>query len=120
MKLYLDEDSAAKLLVQLLRKAGHDVQLPRDVGLSGKDDPIQLRQAIRAGRVCLTQNHHHFQALHELIMEAQGHHPGIFIVRKDNNPKRDLSEHDIVRAIGKLLASGLPLADHLHILNQWR
>jgi hypothetical protein len=120
MKLYLDDDSTAKLLMRLLRKAGHDVQRPADVGLSGKDDAAQLRQAIRAARVCLTQNHHDFESLHELVMEAGGHHPGILIVRKDNNPKRDLSEQGIVRAIAKLAASGLPLMDHLHILNQWR
>jgi hypothetical protein len=41
-------------------------------------------------------------------------------VRKDNNPKRDLNDRGIVRAIGKLLASGLPLTDELHILNHWR
>jgi hypothetical protein len=53
-------------------------------------------------------------------MIAQGHHPGIFVVRKDNNPKRDLDAAGIVRAIRKLLVSGFPIADDLHILNHWR
>jgi hypothetical protein len=51
---------------------------------------------------------------------AQGHHPGIFVVRKDNNPKRDLNDAGIVRAIHKLLAAGVPIADQFHIPNQWR
>src|SRR5438132_13990265 len=32
MRLYLDDDSASKLLAGLLRKAAHDVQTPADVG----------------------------------------------------------------------------------------
>jgi hypothetical protein len=36
MKLYLDDDSASKLLAILLTQAGHDVQIPKDVGLAGK------------------------------------------------------------------------------------
>ncbi len=47
MRLYLDDDSAQHLLVQLLRKAGHDVQVPVDVGLSGKSDAMHLRHAVR-------------------------------------------------------------------------
>jgi hypothetical protein len=120
MKLYLDDDSAANLLVRLLRKAGHDVEIPADAGLAGREDPVHLRHCIRVGRVCLSHNHEDYDLLHELILEAQGHHPGVLVVRKDNDPKRDLSYPGIVRAIGKLLAAGLPLADQLHVLNQWR
>src|SRR2546430_3762119 len=36
MRLYLDDDSAASLLARLLQQAGHDVQLPSGVGLSGE------------------------------------------------------------------------------------
>lgn len=36
MKLYLDDDSASPLLAKLLGQAGHDVQSPADVGLSGE------------------------------------------------------------------------------------
>jgi hypothetical protein len=34
MNLYLDEDTAWGILVQALRRAGHDVQIPADVGLA--------------------------------------------------------------------------------------
>ena len=33
MKLYLDDDTASPLLAKLLRKAGHDVQIPSEVAL---------------------------------------------------------------------------------------
>jgi hypothetical protein len=54
------------------------------------------------------------------MMTTQGHHPGILVVRKDNDPKRDLDQKGIVRALGKLLAAGVQLADHLYVLNHWR
>jgi hypothetical protein len=37
MRLYLDEDSASSLLVQLLRSAGHDVQTPTEAGMIGEE-----------------------------------------------------------------------------------
>lgn len=47
MKLYLDDDSAAGLLVRLLRQDGHDVRLPADIGLSGEEDAVHLTHAGR-------------------------------------------------------------------------
>jgi hypothetical protein len=120
MRSYLDDDSASALLARLLRQAGHDVQLPADVRMAGEDDPIHLIQALREDRVFLSHNHHDFENLHNLIVFAGGHHPGILVVRKDNNPKRDLNAKGIVRATGKLLAAGVPLADHFYVLNHWR
>ena len=120
MKLYLDDDSVDHVLVQSLQKAGHDVEIPLDVGLSGDDDPVHFAHAIREGRVILTANHRDFKNLHDLIGDSQGHHPGIFVVRKDNNPNRDLDAAGIVRAIGKLLAAGVPIVDQYSILNHWR
>jgi hypothetical protein len=120
MNLYLDDDSVSGLLVQLLRRAGHDVQLPVDVGKVGRADALQLAHAIGEDRVCLSHNHRDFEALHELVMIARGHHPGVLVVRKDNDSRRDLTVPGIVRALGKLEAAGGPLADHLHVLNHWR
>jgi predicted nuclease of predicted toxin-antitoxin system len=120
MKLYLDDDSASLRLTQLLRKAGHDVQIPADVGLRGRKDPVHLRHAIGADRICVTKNYKDFEELHLLVLGAQGHHPGIWVVRNDNNPKRDLDAPGIVRAIAKLLAAKVPIADDYIILNHWR
>jgi hypothetical protein len=61
VRIYLDEDSASALLAVLLRRAGHDVQGPADVGLLGEDDAVQLTQAVRDTRVCLTRNADDFE-----------------------------------------------------------
>jgi hypothetical protein len=90
MKLYLDDDIVAKLLVRLLIQDGHDVEEPVTAGLSGSDDPVHLAHAVQSGRVFLSANHDDFRLLQNLLMVAGGHHPGILIVRKDNDPRRDL------------------------------
>src|SRR4051794_15454112 len=106
MRLYLDEDIASALLTQLLRAAGHDVQRPADVGLMGKHDAVQLRQAVHENRPCMTLNYEDFEELHLLVLEAGGHHPGIMVVRRDNDPRRNLSPRDVVRAVRNLESAG--------------
>jgi predicted nuclease of predicted toxin-antitoxin system len=120
MKLYLDEDSEDGQLAALLRKAGQDVQLSAQAGLNGQPDPRQLMYAIDQGRVLLSANHHDFLLLHQLVVASAGHHPGILIIRKDNDPRRDLSPRGVCLAISKLEASGVPIGDNLHVLNHWR
>jgi hypothetical protein len=68
----------------------------------------------------LTGNHRDFLNLHNLIIQVTGHHPGIFVVRRDNDPKRDLSPAGIVRAIRNFLAANITLRDDYVILNHWR
>jgi predicted nuclease of predicted toxin-antitoxin system len=120
MRLYLDDDTASTLLANLLRKAGHDVQVPSDVGMAGARDPVHLTHAIQDDRVCITKNHDDFWILHNLIKQAQGHHPGIFVVRQDNDPSRDLTAKGIVSAIRKLDAAGVPIQGEFSVLNHWR
>jgi Domain of unknown function (DUF5615) len=120
MRLYLDDDSIYGLLVKLLRQAGHDVLLPADLGVSGTDDPVHLRYAIRDHRAFLTHHYDDFLLLRELLLEGQGHHPGILVVRRDNDPQRDMRPPNIVRAIAKLTAAGIPITDEYIVLNQWR
>jgi predicted nuclease of predicted toxin-antitoxin system len=120
MNIYLDDDSAAALLVRLLAREGHDAQLPADVSMSGENDPVHLRHAIDEGRVLLSRNYDDFKELHELVIASGGKHPGLLLVRQDNNPKRDMNAPLIVRAIRNLLGSGIPIPNDLHILNHWR
>ena len=120
MTLYLDDDFAWPLLAKLLRNAGHDVQLPSDIGMSGSEDPVHLTRAIQHRRVFLTKNHKDFLVLHDLLMAAQGKHPGILVVRQENNPARDLTPKGIVAAIRKLEAAGVPIANEYIVLNHWR
>jgi hypothetical protein len=117
MNLYLDEDSAARMLASLLRKAGHRVTLPADVAMTGKPDGRQLVYALQQGLVLLTRNHNDFLVLHDLVVACGGSHPGILAVRSD---KRDLKLAAIPGAIARLESSGAPLVNQFHVLNQWR
>jgi predicted nuclease of predicted toxin-antitoxin system len=120
VRLYLDDDSVDAVLVRLLLNAGHDVLLPADIGVVGSHDANHFKHAIREDRWVLTHNQKDFPFLHQLVIASQGRHPGLLMVRRENNPSRDLKRAGIVRALGNLLAAGVTLADNLHVLNQWR
>ncbi len=120
MKLYLDDDVASPVLARLLRNAKQDVQLPVEAGYASARDAIHLAYALQQGRAVLSGNHDDFAALHHLVMASKGHHAGILIVRKDNDPTRDMTARGIVRAIRNLAAAGIAAQDQFLILNQWR
>jgi hypothetical protein len=50
----------------------------------------------------------------------QGHHQGIFVVRQDNDPTRDMTAKGIVSAIRKLAAASAPVENEFVVLNHWR
>jgi hypothetical protein len=58
--------------------------------------------------------------LHEVVQATQGSHTGIFIIRFDNDPSRDMTPHHIVRAITRLEAARVPIVNQVYILNHWR
>ena len=107
-------------LIRLLIRAGHDVQTPSVAGISGGDDPVHLLQAARDDRVLLSHNHDDFKNLHDLVTQTGGAHPGIFVIRRENNPRRDMDAGNIARAIGNLISANFPLKNQFVILNQWR
>lgn len=120
MRFHIDHDLAGRELVTRLRNAGHDVEIPMDVGLAAASDPVQFAYAIRSGRVLLTRNAQDFEPLHDLIIAAGGHHGGLLYVHSENDASRDLSPRGIVVALARLLSSGLSLDDERHNLNRWR
>lgn len=120
MMLYLDEDSTTALLIRHLRTNSHDVTTPAFVGLLQKKDPEQFMYAIRTQRTLFTHNHEDFDLLHRLVMLVRGHHPGVLVVRRDNDPTRDMTAKGIARALQNLLAANVPIANELHVLNHWR
>jgi hypothetical protein len=61
MRLYIDDDSVDPALIRGLRRDGHDVQVPADVGLGGVSDQAHLAHAIRDRRAILTKNHEDFE-----------------------------------------------------------
>ena len=120
MNLYLDDDMAKGALVSRLRRAGHRVVVPTDVNLSGAWDPGHLLHAVQHSLVLVSKNHDDFKELHLLVQATKGQHPGMAIIRADNDPRRDMKDADIARAILNLEQAGVPIANEFHILNHWR
>jgi hypothetical protein len=120
MNLYLDDDSIKKSLVALLGKGGHKVVIPAEVGLRGRSDARQLHHALGQELVLLSRNYQDFIDLHDLIAASGGHHSGIVLIREDNDRQRDMTDRQIVAALGKLEHAGESLTDKLVILNKWR
>jgi hypothetical protein len=120
MRIYLDDDSIDRMLHKALVAAGHQVLLPKTVGMSGKSDAEHFTYTIANDLVLLTANYDDYGLLHILIQTAGGHHPGLLLVRKDGERKRDMKPHQIVSAISKLIASQPDLKNHCLVLNPYR
>lgn len=120
MNLYCDDNLLDKALVAMLRKARHQVLLPKDVNLSSASDARHLEYAIRNGLVLLTKDSEDFDDLHQLVLTSGGRHFGVIVIRFDNDPAKDMKPKHIVAAIAKLESSGLTLDNQLVILNHWR
>lgn len=120
MNLYLDDNITDRRLVAGLRQAGHDVVIPTETGLDGASDASHFAYAIRENRVLLTQDINDFTDLHDLILKAGGHHPGLLLLYTENDRARDMTVRSIVLAISKLETAEIPLVDQIQVLNHWR
>jgi hypothetical protein len=119
LRLLLDEDSQAKLLISQLWAVGHDVLTVTEAGLEARSDAEVLAYAASVQRVVLTRNCDDYYALHS----AGQTHTGILSVYLNRDPRKDLSYADIVRAIANLethaVQSGWELAGQFVALNAW-
>src|SRR5262245_17531385 len=106
MRLYLDDDCTAKVLVSLLNKVDHDVVTPASVNNAGADDAVHLLFAVRQLRLMVTRNYEDLGVLHQLVMDSGGHHPGILIIRQEQDASKNMKNVQIVKALEKLTASG--------------
>ena len=97
-----------------------DVLIPAAAGTAGQEDAIHLMRSIQTNRSLMTRNYDDFKLLHDLVLFSGGHHPGILVVRRDNDPSRDMSNRAIVQAVAKVSDSGATFGDSFHILNHWR
>ena len=115
LKLLIDEDAQDKVLVKLLRQAGHEVITVNEAGLMSHPDFIVLDYARNADRILLTLNCRDFQFLHA----ADSHHPGILAIYQEANPSKKMSFKAIVNAIANLETAKVPLANQFISLNHW-
>ncbi len=120
MRLLIDENLASPRLAARLTTSGHDPVLVGEVGLRAVTDARVLSHAITGNLPVLTRDSKDFEDLHDLIIAAGGHHPGILIVRIDNDPRNNLTDRGIAVALSKVEASGVPVRDAMIVLNQWR
>lgn len=115
LRLSADEDVQSRILVQFLRDAGHDALTVNDAGLQGEADEAVLDRAIVDGRTLLTRNPADFLELHT----ANPDHPGILAVYQDNDPSKNMSRRDLVRAIANIEASETPIRGPFLALNSY-
>jgi hypothetical protein len=54
------------------------------------------------------------------VIASGGRHPGILIIRFDDEPSRNLSHRAICTALANLASAGIPIDSQVHVLNQWR
>lgn len=120
MRLYLDDNLTDRRVVAEVRRAGHTVLVPSDVGRSGAPDPHHFAEAIRQAAVLLTRNVQDFLDLHDLILAARGQHPGLLLIYLENDPRRDLTPRGIAVALSRLEAAAVPLTGQVYVLNHWR
>jgi predicted nuclease of predicted toxin-antitoxin system len=116
LKLLIDEDSQAKVLVSMLRKAGHNVVTVNELGLMSQPDEVVLDYARQDNRIVLTHNCQDFEALHE----TNPNHSGIFVIYENDNSFKDMSRQEIVKAIFNLEAANISLVNQFISLNQWK
>ena len=108
LRLLLDEDSQAQLLVKLLTLAGHDVLTINQASLTGSSDEVVLECTRKERRILLTHNCDDFEELHL----ANPIHPGILAIYRDDNLLKNMSFKAIVKAIANLEAAQFSLAGH--------
>lgn len=123
LRLYLDDCASSRSLCDLLRGAGHTVVTSADAGLRGEDDEVHFDYAIRERFALVTYNAKDFQTLARLRREAGDDHPGVIAIYQDNNPRRDMTDQDIVAAIAFLeqCSGGQEgIANGFHSLNAYR
>jgi predicted nuclease of predicted toxin-antitoxin system len=100
MRLLLDEQINPAVARQL-RKRGHDVVTPQDLGTRGARDPEQLRAAAAARRALVTYNIPDYRRLLFEWHQRGLSHWGIIFVSEKTIPQRNPGQ--LVRALHRLL-----------------
>jgi predicted nuclease of predicted toxin-antitoxin system len=115
LKLLIDEDSQAKLLIRLLRNAGHDLVTISEAFLEGINDDDVLNYARENERVVVTHNVKDFERLHKI----NDNHPGIIAIYRETNSTKNMSFKAIVKALANLESASISLANQFISLNHW-
>lgn len=120
MDLYLDDCADSDLLIRYLEQAGHRVFTPRTERIPGVDDAVHLAHATAKGCALITKDPDDYTLLHQQWQQQGRAHSGVLLIYDENIRGKDMEPPDIVRAIGRLIAAGVPIANELYVLNHWR
>ena len=114
-KLYLDEDTLNRALLNALRSRSIDILTAQEAGRLGVVDQDQLAYATELNRTIFTFNTRDFVKLHTTYLATGRHHAGIIV-------SDQLQVGVIVRRLLKLLntRSAAEMADWLEYLSNWR
>lgn len=115
IRLYLDEDTISRALINALRARGVDILSAHEAGLVSVPDEEHLAYATTQGRSLFTFNTRDFAVLHQQWIEAGQHHAGIIV-------SDQLQVGQVVRRLLKLLdaRSAEEMQDWLEFLSNWR
>lgn len=100
IRLYLDEDSMRRTLVETLRARGVDVLTTLEVGMIERMDQEHLEYATSQGRVLFSFNVGDFYRLHTTFLAQGKSHAGIILARQQH-----YSVGEQMRRLLKLIAT---------------
>ncbi len=115
VKLYLDEDTMSRDLVNALRSRSVDLLTAREAGYVHIPDHRHLDYATSLGRAVVTYNTRDFARLHAEYLSVGKHHAGIIV-------SDQLQVGVILRRLMRLLnaRSAVEMRDRLEYLSDWR
>ncbi len=120
MTCYLDDDVDQDVLIRLATARAHSLVSPRTLGQSSQHDALHFLHAISQRMPIMTRNARDFEAIHEFVLGAGGHHFGLIIVYQEADRRKNMRFNDINQALSNLESANLPLADQLIALNHYR
>lgn len=116
IRLYFDEDSTDKDLVDALRSRGVDVITAYEEGLLGADDEQELKHAGQLERVLYSFNVRDFWRIHTHFLKKGVSHSGIILARQQL-----YSVGEQMRRLVRLISerSAEEMRDQVEFLSAW-
>ncbi len=116
IRLYLDEDSMSRSLVQALRARGIDVATALDAQMIERSDRDHLDYATAQGRVLYSFNVADFYLLHTQYLSQGKCHAGIVLAHQQRYTIGEQMRR-LLRLIASLSAEDMK--DHVEFLSAW-
>jgi hypothetical protein len=115
IRLYLDEDTISRALMNALRARGVDILSAHDAGMVSAADSDHLMLATELSRTIFTFNTRHFARLHGEFIRAGHDHAGIIV-------SDQMQVGEIVRRLARLIhsLSAQDMGNRIEFLSSWR